>query len=161
MSNENYRNAKGWKQHRKAQYRIKKVHKNKKRKPREKEHWRDKKHYHGWKFGFGLRNWGRTFRREQRLDAPKWTMETLRFMEHLEIGEFVKGRLGWSSGESYYKVSKFNYEDWGKEETLYLMLTQQVEGNWGFGNQEIINVEKFHRYFTKKTYKKDENNNWK
>lgn len=162
MSNENYRNARRWKQHRKAQYRIKKVHTEKKRKPREKEHWRYKKHCHGWKFKYGLKCFRRSFRRNQRLDEPKWSYESLRFMESLSAGVFLKRRT-YGYRNMMFKVSNYGYTDWGKEETRYLIL-QQYEKAYTFSDvwqtSIIVKLEEFDYYFEKKRYNQMDYNLW-
>ena len=153
MSNENFRNCKGWKRNRKTQYIIKPTLVKKNRKLKEREHWRFKKSCHSWRYRAYHQNKYIKLRNEKRLI---WDYNSLGVMESINIGDVVKIKslkCYWST--AICKVSAYGYDDWGKRETLYLILSKISTDYSPYMDfySKIIRIDEFHKSFIKKIYK--------
>lgn len=96
-------NLKCWKSHRKTHYRIKKVHENKKRKPKEREHWRYNKNVHSYKVI--RQEYLRQKNRRDKIRKEKYK-HSQKLLDELYTGMYLL------INHSCYKVTERFYE-WG------------------------------------------------
>lgn len=148
-----YNDARCWKSIRKNQYHIKKVLPKKNRKLKEREHWRFKQSCHSWHYRNYHQNKSVKLRNEKKL---VWDYNSLGVMESIKIGDVIKIKslkCYWST--AVCKVSAYGYDDWGKRETLYLVLKKISTGYSPFMEffSKIIRIDEFHKSFIKKIYK--------
>lgn len=121
MSNPNFRNQKCWKKKRKTHYLIKKVHEPKKRKPKEREHWRYKKPYHGYGYTtVAYKRWG-----DKQPKYLEWdeVYSNLGFLESLNVGDYLRKPNNYYNGDKFYRVREKDYTDYGDEFSLYITCT--------------------------------------
>jgi len=155
---EYYGDHRCWKSTRKTHYQVKKIHKVKRRKPKEREHWRYKCHL----TYSCLRSLGFYKRPTRFYYYVDDAYGALGFMESLKDGDFLKKKdfhEGGYHNDVMYEFAGMGYDDESREGLFVMLRAVEAYSSEWRGNK--VKWLDFHMHWQQKVYTYDDRNEYR